>query len=184
MERIIVYHGSPRKFNKLKIEKKLVRTESTNMNEGMGIYFSTDAEVARSYGKYLYTLELNGRYCRDMRSIESCRQYMIDIIRYIADNSGIYVVSFIDMDGIISDLADGYIAVDGLAREIGLHLDSNEQWHIRMGGKTDWVEKIINKFNKEYMKVYMFNYNIPNIGVIKDVSPEVVRIVNRMEIAF
>ena len=48
---MIVYHGSNSNFKSLRISKSLVKHNSTLLNEGLGIYFSTDKEVARSYGK-------------------------------------------------------------------------------------------------------------------------------------
>ena len=41
-----VYHGSSHNFKKLRIDKHLVNYESTLLNEGLGIYFSTDFEIA------------------------------------------------------------------------------------------------------------------------------------------
>ena len=59
---MVVYHGSNSNFKKLRISKDLVKRESTKTNEGMGIYFTTDKEIARSYGKYIYTIEINDKY--------------------------------------------------------------------------------------------------------------------------
>jgi len=52
-----VYHGSNVKFNK--IEPKYMLTEDSNAQEGVGIYFAEDKNVAMKYGKYIYEAEIN-----------------------------------------------------------------------------------------------------------------------------
>lgn len=64
---MIAYHGSNRNFKKLRISKQLVQRTSTELNEGIGIYFSTNKRVAESYGNYVYILEINDKYFKDFR---------------------------------------------------------------------------------------------------------------------
>ena len=80
---MIVYHGSNHCFRKLKIARSLVEHASTLENEGLGIYFSTDKNIAKSYGKYIYILELNENKMYDFRNRTECQKYVHNIIRFI-----------------------------------------------------------------------------------------------------
>ena len=94
---MIAYHGSNSNFRQLRIAKSLVKHTSTLDNEGLGIYFSTDKEVAKSYGKYLYTLEINNKYFRDFRNIKTCRQYLALLSQEVYKRFKIDILYFIDM---------------------------------------------------------------------------------------
>jgi len=80
---MIAYHGSNSCFKNLRIHKSLVKSSATALNEGLGIYFSLDRDVASSYGKYMYTLEINDNYIKDFRVLAVCKKYVADLIRYI-----------------------------------------------------------------------------------------------------
>lgn len=64
---MVVYHGSNRRFKSLRISKSLVNGRGSLENEGLGIYFSTDRDVACSYGKYVYRLYVNDKVLKDFR---------------------------------------------------------------------------------------------------------------------
>lgn len=56
--KMLVYHGSPNKFDKFSYDK--IRTNGTM--EGAGFYFTDNKEIAKGYGGnsgYLYTAKLN-----------------------------------------------------------------------------------------------------------------------------
>lgn len=74
---MIVYHGSNSNFKKLRIAKSLVKHQSTLENEGLGIYFTTDKEIARSYGKWIYSLEIPDDMIdfRNKKSLHKIYQY-------------------------------------------------------------------------------------------------------------
>ena len=76
---MIVYHGSNSNFTKLRIAKSLVKNSSTLENEGPGIYFSTDKSVAKHYGKYVYTLDINDKYFLDSRNAVICKKCLYSI---------------------------------------------------------------------------------------------------------
>ena len=51
-----------------------------------------------------------------------------------------------------------------------------------IGKKQDKIEriyKILENYDKNNLTVYLFNYNIPNIGVIKKIDDSIVRIISR-----
>lgn len=176
---MIVYHGSNANFKKLRIAKGLVQRESTKTNEGMGIYFSTDKEVARSYGKYIYTLEINDKYFRDFRKKINCYEYVNKIVTNIRDKTGINIGKYIAHIETIDRLYYGGLAISGVGRELYMLLDSNEKFYQLPQYKIDRIYQMLRGIDRKPPKAYMFNYHIKNIGVIKDVSEEVVRIINK-----
>lgn len=170
-----VYHGSNSNFKKLRIARNIVRSSSTMLNEGMGIYFSTDRNVAKSYGKYLYTLEINDKYFKDFREEKVCRQYVFNIVKYIFNKTGLDISRYLYIDCLVMYIKCGNLAINKIGKEISMLLDSNEKWY-RLGEKEiENVYKILKEYDKKGLKVYMFEYHIPNIGIIKDVSEEVVK---------
>ena len=52
-----LFHGSDKKFTK--IEPKYMRTDGSNMQEGVGIYFTTDLEATKIYGKYVMEVDVD-----------------------------------------------------------------------------------------------------------------------------
>ena len=177
--KMIVYHGSNANFKQLRISSSLVKRESTKTNEGMGIYFSTNKEVAKSYGKYLYTLEINDKYFKDFRRRTICRLHIAEVAKKIYKELKIDILEYINMQEISERMYWGGQAICSVGREIYLLLDSNEKWYKLHQYKIDRVYQILRAYDKKSLKVYMFNYHIKDIGVIKDVSEDVVRIVNK-----
>jgi len=54
-----VYHGGNKKFSQ--VDPKFMLTEDSNAQEGIGIYFSNDKEVADAYGKFIMSTEIDLR---------------------------------------------------------------------------------------------------------------------------
>lgn len=176
---MIVYHGSNSRFNTLKISKSLVRFDSTLTNEGLGIYITLDKAVAYSYGKYLYTLEIDDKYIKDFRLREVCERYIKGIRDEIMNKFNLDIFKYIDVGGLVRYMNFGGVAIYNTCGEIKELLDSNEAWYILREEKRNRVYKYLKTYDKKHLNVYLFKYNIKNIGIIKNVSPEVVRIVTR-----
>ena len=176
---MIVYHGSNKCFRTLKISDRLVRSDASKLNEGIGIYFSTDKDVASSYGKYVYTLEINNKYIYDFRSKSGIKHYIVKVAFDIYEKYEIDILKYIDIDILIEYIYSGNIAISAICREIYLILDSNESWYKVAGDKMDKVYKFLEKYDKQKQVVYLFNYNIKGIGVIKKVGDDIVRIISR-----
>lgn len=178
---MIVYHGSNRNFKKLRIAKDLVQHDSSLHNEGLGIYFTTDLEVAKSYGKYVYTLEINDRYLIDFRKKAACSNYVIGLVREIYKNTGIDIRQYLgnQLDNLINNMYTGGIQIHQLGNEIYMLLDSNEKFYMLGIAKINSVYKMLKQRDKKKDYAYMFNYNIKNIGVIKSVDDNIVRIVRK-----
>ena len=177
---MVVYHGSDSNFNTLRILPKFSKNGSTKLNEGYGIYFSLDRNIALSYGKFLYTLEINDKYFKSYKKQSSC----IKLVKYIVEKTEletkVKIGKYINSKLIGSKLYLGNLSFSNLAREFYLILDNEYEFY---NSTSDSLrEKIYRKIRslcKELLKVYMFNYNIPDIGIIKDVKPEIVRIIKK-----
>lgn len=177
---MIVYHGSNSNFKRLKIAKDLVRFESTVSNEGYGIYFSTYREVAESYGKYLYTLEIDDKQLLNFKNNRTCLYYLNNLKNYIREKTEINIYDYISYNGIANYMQYGGIAIWGVGREIYMQLDSIEEWHASTSeSKRNKVYSILRGYNKRSLKAYIFNYHIRGVGVIKDVSEDVVKIISK-----
>lgn len=179
---MLVYHGSNSRFETLRLSKNLVKSEATMLNEGMGIYFSIYKDVAGSYGKYLYTLEINDKYLMDFRKKVVCKQYINQICKYIREKEDIYINQYFDRDNLVEYIYNGSIAVSGICREIYMLLDSNEYWYNLTESKIEKVYKLLENYDKKHLYAYLFNYNIKGVGIIKNVDSEIVRIVSREKV--
>ena len=180
---MIVYHGSNSRFETLRIGKNLVKHDSSLLNEGMGIYFSTDRKIAESYGKYLYTLEINDAKIYDMRSSRIVQARIKQIAKEVLNATGVNILPYLNIREIAQYVVDGRVAIDGMCREIYMLLDSNEDWYFAAGDKVDNVYKQLERLSKVKIPAYLFNYHIPNIGIIKTVTPDVVKIISREKIS-
>lgn len=168
---MIVYHGSNSCFRNLKIHKSLVKHDSTLSNEGLGIYFSTDKEVADSYGKYLYTIEIDDKYFKDFRDMKVCQEYLKDIVKHIYSQEKVNLLDYIDLNNIAKYMYFGGLAISSVGREVYNLLESTEKWYIgTTASKRANVYRLLNKYVRDSIHAFMFNYNIKNIGVIKDTN--------------
>ena len=176
---MIVYHGSNSNFKKLRISSSLVQHESTKTNEGLGIYFSTDKEVARSYGKYIYTLEINDKYFIDFRNRTKCRLYVAKLAQSIYRELKVDILDYINIEETADRMYWGGLAISGVGIEVYMLLDSNENFYQLPKTKIERIYQILRAYDKKHLYAYMFNYHIKNIGVIKNVDDSIVRIINK-----
>lgn len=177
---MIVYHGSNHSFRQLRISKNLVSRGSTVKNEGYGIYFSEFKDVAESYGKYLYTLEINNADYLDFRHSSVCLRYVNAIANAIYAKTGVWIASMINLQGIVDYMHHGGIAISGTCDEIALNLDSSEKWYNEVSQTNkDKILCFLRNYDRKHLKAYSFTYHIKGVGVIKSVEPEVARIVNK-----
>ena len=180
---MIAYHGSNSNFKKFRIHKDLVKSDSTLRNEGLGIYFSTNIDVAKSYGKYLYTIGINDKVLLDFTNKRVCTSLIYNVCKEVYKSTGADISCALDVNDIADYLHTGRVAISGLHREIWLLLDSNEEFYKRYSdSQRERICTALKLANKKALKAYMFIYQIPNIGVIKDASDDVVRILKKERI--
>lgn len=178
---MIVYHGSNSNFKKLRIAKNLVKHESTMNNEGLGIYFSTDRSVAESYGKYLYTIEINDKYFADFRKKDKCSFYIRKIIHTVYKETGVKINNYFSAEDFINRMYFGGQAISTVGKDIAEILDNTEEFYFAYNQTTkEKIYRELRKVDKELKIAYMFNYHIKNIGIIKCVDDDnIVRIVRK-----
>ena len=177
---MLVYHGSDSNFKKLRVGKSLVKKGSTMSNEGCGIYFFTKKEMAKSYGKYVYTIEINDNYLLDFKSKTVCRKYLNNIRMDIREKFNVDIANYIKLEDVAMNMKLGGLCIFQTGRELYMLLDSEYRWYQDMSNtKIERVYSFLRNYDKRHLKVYTFNYHIPNIGVIKDVSEDVARIVKK-----
>lgn len=176
---MIAYHGSNHNFKSFRISDSLVNRQSTRENEGIGIYFTTDISIAKSYGKYLYTIEINDEYLIDFRKKQNCKIYVNNIRKYIKEKTGIDISIYINLMNVVNYAYCGGIAIWGIPREIELLLDSTESWYKLQQSKIEKVYSLLKGYSKKNLRAYMFNYHIKNTGVIKNVDSNIVRIIKK-----
>lgn len=174
-----VYHGSDRNFKKLRIGKSLVRCDSTIDNEGIGIYFSLDKKVAKSYGKYLYTLEINDDCILDFRSKSVCNWYVNRITQDIYRKTNVDISEFIDLSNVSDRMYWGELAIANTCREIYMLLDSTESWFNLSESKINKIYSMLRAYDKKHLQAYLFNYIIKDTGIIKNVDESVVELVHK-----
>lgn len=178
---MIVYHGSNSNFKKLRISSSLVKHESTKTNEGLGIYFSTNKEVARSYGKYIYTLEINDNYFVDFRKKDKCSFYIRKLIHTVYKETGIKINKYFSAEDIINRMYFGGQAISTVGKDIAEILDNTEEFYFAYSKTTkEKIYRELRKIDKELKIAYMFNYHVKDIGIIKCVDGDnIVRIVRK-----
>lgn len=149
-------------------------------NEGCGIYFSTDREIAESYGRYLYTLEINESYLKDFRNINTCKAYVNDLAKHVKKETDINLSKYMQLYDTVKRVKYGELAVSDIGREISLLLDNNENFYSDLSeSKRNRLLQILRVYDKKHLNVYMFTYHIPNIGIVKNLNPDIVRIISK-----
>lgn len=178
-----VFHGSNHNFTKLKISKSFMTKDASLYNEGLGIYFSALQNVARSYGRYLYVLEINDSKLIDFTKKEVCLKYVKGMATSVRKQTGIDISKYFDFASVAEYAYYGNIAIYKIHREIQMLLDSSEMWYREVSEKDmKKINGLLEKYDKNALKAYTFNYNIPMIGIIKDVSDDIVRIADKRKI--
>lgn len=174
---MIVYHGSSHSFRQLRIKKEFAR-QSTKDNEGYGIYFSLDRKVAESYGKWLYTLQVSDRYFVDMRTQQACSSYVLRLRQDMLNVFKLRLEDYFNLEMLARYLAGGGVAISGVGQEVVNLLDSTELFYIRHSGKAEAIFRWLRNW-KGVPKAYLFTYHIKDCGIIRDLSPEVVKIIDK-----
>ena len=106
---MIVYHGSPNKFDVF--DYGMIRTNGTS--EGVGFYFTNNKNIAKGYGSngYLYTVDFNGKRPLSDNKLTLTKEEAKTIIRFLDDE-----LEFLSNYG---DVAyEGYDKVFNLAVEM------------------------------------------------------------------
>lgn len=177
---MIVYHGSIHNFRTLRLCPQYTQQYSRE-NEGVGIYFSTNRSVAEFYGKYIYTLEINDDALLDLRKKTDAKKYVNAMLADVRKKTKVPVRKYLDVSLLADDIVNGRVVIMNLGdRTMSLYLDSNERWYSDKITETQRqnVYRALRQEDKK-LQAYLFPYHIKDIGVIKDVSPAVVKIIGK-----
>ncbi len=167
---MLVYHGSNHNFRKLRIRKDLT-SESSMLNEGHGIYFSTDESIAASYGKYLYAIYIC-EHILDFRIRETCKTYLLHIQALIYPNTGIMLHDFCDLEMITDCINSGKIAISDIGKQLQLQLYQNNAFNKLETKCISRVDSLLAMCDRNCPPVYLFPYHIKDCGIIKQVNPQ------------
>ena len=179
-----VFHGSNHNFMNFRIGKDLVEHRSTMENEGLGIYFSTNVEVARSYGKYLYIVDMGDANVMDFRKKSDC-EWLLMHIAVGLKKYGIQLSDYItvqEKDMIIDRMYFGGQSISGLGNEIYNWLLNNEKFCSQKGIPVNSIRSYLKDYTDRRLDAYLFPYHIQNIGVIKKSGLGKVRIIDKVRI--
>ena len=105
--------------------------------------------------------------------------YVNSLFSKINKETKIRIANYTNPLEIAERLYLGGLSISGVGREVYMLLDSNERFYQLPKYKIERIYQMLRACDRKPPKVYMFNYHIKNIGLIKDVSDDVVRIVNK-----
>lgn len=179
---MILYHGSMRKFDRFSISKSLVNGSVENLVEGLGVYMTSDYDLASTYGDTIYTIEVNNNSISDFTNIN----YIKRLLNNIELEVGIVLDDYFNVDDMILDVKDGFISTTLLYKEICDQLDSSEAFYFdfqdRITYEDDCIFKEIEKsffhhindifkyYDKSYNKDIYICINNPELLKIKCVA--------------
>lgn len=143
---MILYHGSTKDFDKFEIAEKHLSTKIENLIEGMGIYFSDKKEFAKSYGSYIYTVELDENDCWDFTNPKTMPMF----IDKVAKKVNFPIMNFLSKDS-FEWILNGNLSIRRFSREIMLQLDSTETFYEVLGNKDS--EELFEEITIEYEKL-------------------------------
>jgi len=172
-----LYHGSNTVFKKFKIAKELARNDwETILPEGLGIYMTSDREIAKSYGKIVYNIECGAIY--DFSKAKQAKKIVQRFLLEMDDKE--VLTKYINSQASgksFEGVEDGDISVIGLITEIwDLHeeriyssgylfdlLDYQED--LEKNWQTFLKRKIIKYFQKDFKCNLYISKNVENIKI-------------------
>jgi len=190
---MIVYHGSNSNFNQLKISRNLVHWEKEHTDkdeitfkfmplghtEDIGIYFSTDKETAKQYGKYLYTLEINDKYVKDFKSRTICRLFLAKMAQEIYRKLDVDLLEYINLEQLSEQMYWHKIGISTIYSDIEHILYYDKSFSTLSPSKIDRVNQMIRAYCKKEATVFMFNSNVKGEGIIKKIEDDIVKIIHK-----
>lgn len=174
---MVVYHGSNHNFKTLRISKSLASHDESTLVEGYGIYFSTFRDVAESYGKYVYVLNLNPAYIIDFREFKGCVKYLSSLREDVNKCYKVDIFKFLSLPPLVYGMVNGQFAVTRISNEVYLLLDSDPRWHELIGNSYESIMSYIRGYDQQHQVIVLYNDpSIRGAGVVKRILPEAVKI--------
>jgi len=176
---MLLYHGSPKEFKRLRVHKDLCRHDiQTVLPEGIGIYMTNKLEVAKSYGEFVYTLEVKDSTLIDMTYWEGINQ-VFDLLRNFMIRHRFDFDDYIEAkvaQRIIEGIVYGVIPCTGLDRELSLCFDSNAKFYEDYND-IETITELLEEANRKVLEMYVMKYNDTSLGVVYIAkNPDLVKI--------
>lgn len=167
---MILYHGSYHNFDFPNMSQiKKYSKESSLLNEGHGLYCTTMPEVAKSYGKYIYEINVDTKDVKVFNSYSGVQYYIERIIIFIKEKNNVDISPYININNIAAYVVSGKIGLCNIGREIDKILDNSESFYNRYGSVYEFVHNSLRLWDKEYLPgCYKVECSIPNTFIIKD----------------
>ena len=143
---MILHHGSTKDFDKFEISEKHLSTKIENLIEGMGIYFSDNKEFVKSYGNFIYTIDMDNNDCWDFTNPETMPMF----IDKISEKVKFPILNFLSPNS-FEWILNGNLSIRRFSREIMLQLDSVETFYEVLGNRDS--EELFEEITKEYEKL-------------------------------
>jgi len=166
-----LYHGSSTKFNKFKIAKKLTRNDwESILPEGLGVYMTSDENIARSYGDIIYNIECIG----GVYDFSKAKQAKKIVQRFLLEfDYKEVLINKIDSNASFEGVEDGDISIVGLITEIwDLHEEgiySSGYLFDLLDYQEDLEKNWQNFLEKKVIKYYCKDFKC-NIYIAKNVD--------------
>jgi hypothetical protein len=165
---MLLYHGSPQKFTDFKVSENLCRHDiQTILTEGVGIYMSRDIKVAKSYGEFLYTVEVDDTLVLDMTNFIVVRSLISKFSKNL-EVLGFNLIKYIKastLESMVSGIVLGSFSCTDMARELELLLDCNEYFHTD-NNKITSVYKNLQKTQKDILRSHIIKFTDISLGTV------------------
>lgn len=161
----ILYHGSPKKFDRFQISEELLKHSLDTLAEGMGIYLTESKEMAAGYGEYIYTVEVSSEKITDFTKEET----IVQLVEFISNEVNLSLVDYMNLTTLVEGVLGGKISVTKMFKEINDLLDSEASFYEEHSDLITYeegciFEKIENAFFKgikDVIKYYDQSFKKP-----------------------
>lgn len=167
---MILYHGSYHNFDFPNMSQiKKYSKESSLLNEGHGLYCTTMPGVAKSYGKYVYEINVDTKDVKVFNSYSGVHYYIVDIILFIKERNKVDISPYININSIAAYVVSGKIGLCNIGGEIEKILDNSEPFYNRYGSVSEVVYNSLRLWDKKHLPgCYKVECSVPNTFIIKD----------------
>lgn len=170
---MIVYYGSSKHFTNI---KDLLDINDPNCNgvEGVGVYISTNIEIARTRGSYIYRIDLRNEYIKDFRNPGFAEDSISALCMIPANITGRTLPPDIRAE-LVESILTGNSVIGTLDQELLERLECYDWWYDEVTQRQqEEVSFHLSETIKRYTKVYTFSEgSLGNkfvVGVIKDLN--------------
>lgn len=117
---MILYHGSPAN----NIKYFLIQDKNSTNNEGEGFYLTDLEDVAKQYGKNIYSFQVDNKYILDLTTKKGIDLFFEMLLINPIINFDNTKFDFINI--LKENIIEGCISITKIVKEIELHIESKE----------------------------------------------------------